>query len=93
MRYGHYEFIILPVGLTNALATFMCLMNGIFKDYLEKFIIVFLDDIMIYSNQKKNTRAPENHIAYSEGKPILCQTKEILFLSEVDTIFGHILFE
>jgi hypothetical protein len=46
-RYGHYEFIVVSFGLTNALAIFMCLMNGVFRDYLDKFFIVFLDDILV----------------------------------------------
>ena len=46
-RYGNYEYTIVHFGLTNALATFMCLMNGGFKEFLDIFIIVFLDDVMI----------------------------------------------
>ena len=49
-RYGNYEYTIVPFGLTDVLATFMCLMNGVFKEFLDIFIIVVLDDIMIYSN-------------------------------------------
>jgi hypothetical protein len=48
-RYGHYKFTVVPFGLSNASDIFMCLMNGVFQEYLDKFVIVFLDDILIYS--------------------------------------------
>jgi hypothetical protein len=48
-RYEHCEFTVLPFGLSNALEVFMCMMNRMFREYLDKFLIVFLDDILTYS--------------------------------------------
>jgi hypothetical protein len=49
-RYGHYEFLVLPFGLTNAPALFIDLMNRVFQPYLDKFMVVCIDDILVYLN-------------------------------------------
>ncbi|KAL4271832.1 hypothetical protein GQ457_13G015530 [Hibiscus cannabinus] len=91
-RYGHYEFLVMPFGLTNAPATFMDLMNRIFKSYLDKFVVVFIEDILIYS-RIKDEHAEHLRIVLQTLRD--CQlfakfSKCEFWLSEV-AILGHVI--
>jgi hypothetical protein len=55
-RYGLYEFTVMSLGLTNAPVYFMYLMNKVFMEYLDKFVVVFIDDILVFSRSEKKMK-------------------------------------
>jgi hypothetical protein len=91
-KYGLYEFTVMSFGLTNAPAFFMYLMNNVFMDYLDKFVVVFIDDILIYS---QNEQEHEEHLRKVLQRLRDCQlyaklSKCELWISEV-LFLGHII--
>lgn len=90
-RYGAFEFRVLPFGLTNAPATFQRLMNDVFRPYLDQFVVVYLDDVMVWS---KNEEEHENHLRIvlsllREHKLYANRKKCNLFQRETDFL-GHV---
>jgi hypothetical protein len=91
-KYGLYEFMVMSFGLTNAPAYFMYLMNSVFMDYLDKFVVVFIDDILIYS---QNEQEHEKHLRKVLQRLRDCQLYAKLrkcefWISEV-LFLGHII--
>ena len=92
-RYGHYEFLVNPFGLTNAPAAFMDLMNRVFHPYLDQFVVVFIDDILMYS---KDAQEHEHHLRIvlqilRENQLFAKLSKCDFWLKEV-SFLGYIIF-
>ena len=90
-RYGHYEFLVIPFGLTNAPTAFMDLMNRVFRPYVDQFVVVFIDDILVYS---KDAQEHEQHLKLvlqklREKKLYANLSKCAFWLKEV-SFLGHI---
>jgi hypothetical protein len=91
-RYDHYEFLVMPFGLTNAPSVFMDLINRVFHKYLDSFVVVFIDDILVYS---------ANHVKYEEHlktvmevlreKKLYAKLKKCEFWLEEVAFLGHVI--
>nr|GEY81987.1 putative reverse transcriptase domain-containing protein [Tanacetum cinerariifolium] len=91
-RYGHYEFQVMPFGLTNASAVFMDLINHMCKPYLDKFVIVFIDDILIYSrNEKKHANHLRIILELLKKKKLYAKFSKCDFWIRTVQFFGHLI--
>jgi hypothetical protein len=91
-RYGQYEFTVMSFGLTNAPAYFMNLMNKVFMEELDKFVVVFIDDILVYS---RSVEEHEQHLQVVLGKlrahKLYAKFSKCEFWLEKISFLGHIL--
>ncbi|KAL0402210.1 UNVERIFIED_CONTAM: Retrovirus-related Pol polyprotein from transposon.6 [Sesamum latifolium] len=92
-RYGHYEFLVMPFGLTNAPAAFMALMNSIFHEYLDQFVIIFIDDILVYS---RSMEEHEQHLRIVlqilKEKELYAKLSKYEFWINQVVFLGHVIF-
>ncbi|RVW18327.1 Transposon Ty3-G Gag-Pol polyprotein [Vitis vinifera] len=96
LRYGHYEFVVMPFGLTNAPAAFMDMMNRIYRPYLDHFVVLFVDDILIYSKSREEhshhlhmaLQTLREHQLYAKLEKCDFWLQEIQFLGQMVTQEG-----
>ena len=96
MRYGNFEFTVMPFGLTNALVDFMELMHRVFQPYLDQFVVVFVGDILIYSQSEKEhedhlkivLQALKDHQLYAKFSKCKFWLTEVKFLGHVVSASG-----
>lgn len=91
-RYGHYEFLVLPFGLCNAPATFMDLMQRVFHDCVDKFVIVYMDDILVYSKTAEDHAQHLRHVLQLLRKhELYAKRSKCLFFQRKIKFLGHVI--
>jgi hypothetical protein len=90
-RYGHYEFMVMPFGLTNAPSVFMDLMNQVFHNYLDQFVVVFIDDILVYStNHHEHGEHLKKVLDILREKKLFAKLKKCEFWLKKVSFLGHV---
>ena len=88
------EFVVVPFGLTNAPATFMCLMNSVFRGYLDKFVLIFLDSILIYSqNEEEHVEHFRLTLKFLRKHKLHEGLRKCDFYEDIIYYLGHIILD
>jgi hypothetical protein len=88
MRYSLYEYLVISFGLMNVLAHFLYLMNSIFMSKFDQFVIVFIDNILVYSKSMKEHEEHLRIVLTSTRAPVVRQVQQVRVLDQGSTIFG-----
>jgi hypothetical protein len=90
--YGHYEFLVMPFGVTNAPSVFMDLMNRVFHKYLDWFVVVFIDDILVYSaNHEDHGEHLKSVLGILRENKVFAKLKKCEFWLEKVSFLGHVI--
>ena len=90
-RYGHYDFLVMPFGLTNAPIAFMDLMNRVFNQYLDQFVVVFIDDILVYLRSREEHEFHLNIVLQTlRGKKLYAKLNKCEFWLDRVSFLGHV---
>ena len=90
-RYGHYEFLVMPFGLTNAPATFMSTMNDIFTLVLDQFVVIFIDDILVYSTDlEEHMRHLRHALQTLRENQLYAKLSKCEFAKQEMEFLGHV---
>lgn len=93
-RYGHFEYLVMPFGLTNAPAVFQHMMNDIFREYLDRFVVVYLDDILVYSaNAEEHQRHVRLVLEKLRAKGLYAKLEKCYFDQKSVEFLGYIVGE
>ena len=93
-QYGHYEFLLLPFWLTNAPVVFMDFMNKVFRPYLDKFFIMFIDDILVYSRNKDDHLNPLRTVLQTmREKQLYAKFSKCEFWLDRVAFLGHVVLK
>jgi hypothetical protein len=91
-RYGHFEFVVMPFGLTNAPSVFMKLMNMVFHKYLDLFVVVFIDDILVYStNHQEHEEHLKKVLDILREEKLFAKLKKCEFWLKKVSFLGHVI--
>jgi len=92
IHYGHYEYLVMPFGVTNAPSVFMDYMNRVFHPYLDSFVVIFIDDILVYSKTREEHEEHLRIVLHTlRDRQLYAKLSKCEFMLEKVSFLGHVI--